>query len=42
MAGLVPATGVFGFIAAAIVVVFIVIGAFGPATTRRRLEVIAG
>ncbi len=42
MAGLVPATGVFGFIAAAIVVVFVVIGAFGPATTRRRLEAIAG
>ena len=35
-------TGVFGFIAAAMVVVFIVIGAFGPATTRRRLEEIAG
>jgi putative MFS transporter len=34
-------TGVFGFIAAAMVVVFIVIGAFGPATTRRRLEAIA-
>jgi MFS family permease len=35
-------TGVFGFIAAAMVVVFIVIGAFGPPTTRRRLEAIAG
>jgi putative MFS transporter len=35
-------TGVFSFIAAAMVVVFIVIGAFGPATTRRRLEAIAG
>ena len=34
-------TGVFSFIAAAMVVVFIVIGAFGPATTRRRLEAIA-
>jgi MFS transporter, putative metabolite:H+ symporter len=34
-------TGVFGFIAAAMVVVFVVIGAFGPATTRRRLEAIA-
>jgi hypothetical protein len=31
----------FGFIAAAMVVVFIVIGGFGPATTRRRLEAIA-
>ncbi len=35
-------TGVFCFIAAAMVVVFIVIGAFGPVTTRRRLEAIAG
>jgi putative MFS transporter len=35
-------TGVFSFIAAAMVVVFVVIGAFGPATTRRRLEAIAG
>jgi MFS transporter, putative metabolite:H+ symporter len=35
-------TGVFCFIAAAMVVVFIVIAAFGPATTRRRLEAIAG
>jgi MFS transporter, putative metabolite:H+ symporter len=34
--------GVFAFIAAAMVVVFIVIGVFGPATTRRRLESIAG
>jgi putative MFS transporter len=34
-------TGVFAFIAAAMVVVFVVIGAFGPATTRRRLEEIA-
>ena len=35
-------TGVFSFIAAAMVVVFAVVGAFGPATTRRRLEAIAG
>jgi putative MFS transporter len=35
-------TGVFSFIAAAMVVVFVVIGAFGPETTRRRLEAIAG
>jgi putative MFS transporter len=34
-------TGVFSFIAAAMVVVFVVIGAFGPTTTRRRLEAIA-
>ena len=34
-------TGVFTFIAGAMVVVFIVIGGFGPATTRRRLEAIA-
>src|SRR6185437_12979137 len=34
--------GVFAFIAAAMVVVFVVIGVFGPATTRRRLEAIAG
>lgn len=34
-------TGVFSFIAAAMVVVFIVIGGFGPAVTRRRLEAIA-
>ena len=34
-------TGVFAFIAAAMAVVFVVIGAFGPATTRRRLEEIA-
>lgn len=33
--------GVFGFIAGAMVVVFIVIGGFGPAVTRRRLESIA-
>jgi putative MFS transporter len=33
--------GVFGFIAGAMVVVFIVIGGFGPAVTRRRLEAIA-
>jgi putative MFS transporter len=33
--------GVFGFIAAAMVVVFVVIGVIGPATTRRRLEAIA-
>jgi MFS transporter, putative metabolite:H+ symporter len=35
-------TGVFSFIAAAMAVVFVVVGAFGPATTRRRLEAIAG
>jgi putative MFS transporter len=34
-------TGVFGFIAGAMIVVFIVIAAFGPAVTRRRLEAIA-
>jgi MFS transporter, putative metabolite:H+ symporter len=34
-------TGVFSFIAVAMVVVFIVIGGFGPVTTRRRLEAIA-
>jgi putative MFS transporter len=34
-------TGVFSFIAAAMVVVFIVIGGFGPSVTRRRLEAIA-
>jgi putative MFS transporter len=34
-------TGVFACIAAAMVVVFVVIGGFGPATTRRRLEAIA-
>jgi MFS transporter, putative metabolite:H+ symporter len=34
-------TGVFTFIAAAMVIVFIVIAAFGPATSRRRLEAIA-
>jgi hypothetical protein len=33
---------VFSFIAAALLVVFVVVGAFGPATTRRRLEAIAG
>jgi putative MFS transporter len=34
-------TGVFGFIAAAMVVVCVVIGGFGPAVTNRRLEAIA-
>jgi putative MFS transporter len=33
--------GVFGFIAGAVVVVFAVISAFGPAVTQRRLEAIA-
>jgi putative MFS transporter len=33
--------GVFGFIAGAMLVVFIVIGGFGPAVTKRRLEAIA-
>jgi len=33
--------GVFGFIAGAMVVVFVVIGGFGPAVTKRRLEAIA-
>jgi putative MFS transporter len=33
--------GVFSFIAAAMLVVFVVIGVFGPAVTRRRLEAIA-
>jgi len=33
--------GVFSFIAAAMAIVIIVIGVFGPATTRRRLEAIA-
>ena len=33
--------GVFTFIAGAMLVVFVVIGVFGPATTRRRLEAIA-
>jgi MFS transporter, putative metabolite:H+ symporter len=33
--------GVFAFIAGAMVVVFVVIGGFGPAVTRRRLEAIA-
>jgi len=35
-------TGVFGFIAGAMLVVAVVIGVFGPAVTRRRLEAIAG
>jgi putative MFS transporter len=35
-------TGVFSFIAVAMVIVFIVVGGFGPPTTRRRLEAIAG
>lgn len=34
-------TGVFAFIAGAMVLVFIIIGGFGPAVTRRRLEAIA-
>ncbi len=34
-------TGVFTFIAGAMVIVFLVIGLFGPAVTRRRLEAIA-
>jgi len=33
--------GVFGFIAGAMVVVFIVVGGFGPAVVKRRLEAIA-
>ena len=33
--------GVFGFIAGAMLVVIIVIGGFGPAVTKRRLEAIA-
>ena len=33
--------GVFGFIAGAMAVVFIVIGGFGPTVTKRRLEAIA-
>ncbi len=33
--------GVFSFIAGAMAVVFVVIGGFGPAVTRRRLEAIA-
>ena len=33
--------GVFGFIAGAMVVVFVVIGGYGPAVTKRRLEAIA-
>jgi hypothetical protein len=32
---------VFSFIAAAMLIVFVVIGFFGPAVTRRRLEAIA-
>jgi putative MFS transporter len=34
-------TGVFGFIAAAMIVVSVVIGGFGPTVTNRRLEAIA-
>jgi putative MFS transporter len=34
-------TGVFAFIAGAMVIVFIVVGFFGPAVTKRRLEAIA-
>lgn len=34
-------TGVFSFIALCMVVVFVVVGGFGPRTTRRRLEQIA-
>jgi MFS transporter, putative metabolite:H+ symporter len=34
-------TGVFSFIAGAMAIVFVVIGAFGPAVTKRRLEAIA-
>jgi putative MFS transporter len=33
--------GVFSFIAGAMTIVFVVIGAFGPAVTKRRLEAIA-
>jgi putative MFS transporter len=33
--------GVFGFIAAAMAIVVVAIGAFGPAVTNRRLEAIA-
>jgi len=33
--------GVFGFIASAMVTVFIIVGGFGPAVTKRRLEAIA-
>src|SRR5580700_4863219 len=33
--------GVFGLIAAAMIAVFIIVGFFGPAVTRRRLESIA-
>jgi hypothetical protein len=32
---------VFGFIAGAMAIVFIVIGGFGPPVTKRRLEAIA-
>jgi hypothetical protein len=32
---------VFSFIAGAMTIVFVVIGAFGPAVTKRRLEAIA-
>jgi MFS transporter, putative metabolite:H+ symporter len=39
--GLYGTLGVFGFIAGAMAVVFIVIGGFGPAVTKRRLEAIA-
>jgi len=35
-------TGVFTFIAGAMLIVFIVIGGFGPAVVKRRLEAIAG
>jgi putative MFS transporter len=34
-------TGVFGFIAGAMLIVVVVIGGFGPAVTKRRLEAIA-
>ena len=33
--------GVFSFIAGAMAIVFVVISAFGPAVTKRRLEAIA-
>jgi len=33
--------GVFSFIAGAMTIVFVVIGVFGPAVTKRRLEAIA-
>ena len=35
-------TGVFGFIAGAMLIVFVVIAGFGPPVTKRRLEAIAG